>query len=219
MAYDFVRSSSQYLQGASLSSSIVAPFTLSALAYSVDTSNTQYIFIVRDNKLTLVDAHALVLRGAVAGDPLDATSRTDDGNPPTGQALSTTSYPSSTWFAAAGVFSATNSRTVYLDGGSSATNTQNVPITDIVIPQISGIPAGGSQLAFLDGRAAEVALWSAALTADEVASLAKGFKPTRIRPQSLVFYAPLIRDLQDVRGGLAITNNNSATVANHPRVY
>jgi hypothetical protein len=40
-----------------------------------------------------------------------------------------------------------------------------------------------------------------------------------VRPQSLRFYAPLIRDLQDVRGGLTITNTNSATVANHPRVY
>jgi hypothetical protein len=40
-----------------------------------------------------------------------------------------------------------------------------------------------------------------------------------VRPQSLVFYAPLVRDLQDVRGGLTITNNNGATVAAHPRVY
>ena len=62
-------------------------------------------------------------------------------------------------------------------------------------------------------------MWNAALTDAEIASLAKGYKPTRIRPQSLVFYAPLIRDLQDTRGSLAITNNNSATVANHPRVY
>ena len=40
-----------------------------------------------------------------------------------------------------------------------------------------------------------------------------------VRPHALRFYAPLIRDLIDIRGGLAITNNNSATVATHPRVY
>lgn len=43
--------------------------------------------------------------------------------------------------------------------------------------------------------------------------------PDKIRPQSLVFYSPLVRDLNDQKGGLTITNNNGATVANHPRVY
>ena len=69
------------------------------------------------------------------------------------------------------------------------------------------------------GRIAEVGLWNAALTASEIASLADGMTCDKVRPQSLVFYAPLIRDLQDLRGGLSITNNNTATVANHPRVY
>jgi hypothetical protein len=53
-----------------------------------------------------------------------------------------------------------------------------------------------------DGRTAEVGIWNAALTAAEIASLAKGMTPDKIRPQSLVFYAPLVRDLIDVRGGL-----------------
>ena len=69
------------------------------------------------------------------------------------------------------------------------------------------------------GQLAEVGIWNVALTAAEIASLAKGMTCDKVRPQSLVFYAPLIRDLQDVRGGLTITNNNTATVANHPRVY
>jgi len=41
----------------------------------------------------------------------------------------------------------------------------------------------------------------------------------KIRPQSLLFYGPLVRDLNDQKGGRIITNNNGATVANHPRVY
>lgn len=72
---------------------------------------------------------------------------------------------------------------------------------------------------FFPGDIAEVAVWDVALTDDEVVSLSKGFKPTRIRPQSLVFYSPLIRNLQDLSGGLAITNNNTATVSAHPRIY
>ena len=72
---------------------------------------------------------------------------------------------------------------------------------------------------FFDGSIAEVGIWSAALTAAEIASLAKGMTCDKVRPQSLVFYAPLVRDLVDAKGGLTITNNNTATVANHPRVY
>jgi hypothetical protein len=81
------------------------------------------------------------------------------------------------------------------------------------------LDSSGLPVLYFDGRIAEVGIWSAALTAAEVASLADGMTCDKVRPQSLVFYAPLVRDLQDVRGGLTITNNNSATVANHPRVY
>ncbi len=72
---------------------------------------------------------------------------------------------------------------------------------------------------YYGGQMAEVGIWNAALTAAEVASLAKGMTCDKIRPQSLVFYAPLVRDLIDQKGGLTITNNNGATVAAHPRVY
>jgi hypothetical protein len=70
-----------------------------------------------------------------------------------------------------------------------------------------------------DGLIAEVGIWNVVLTAAEIASLAKGMTCDKIRPQSLVFYAPLVRDLIDAKGGLTITNNNGATVANHPRIY
>ena len=72
---------------------------------------------------------------------------------------------------------------------------------------------------YFDGSIAEAAIYNAALTAAEIASLAKGMTCDKIRPQNLVFYAPLIRDLNDQKGGLVITNNNAATVAAHPRVH
>ena len=72
---------------------------------------------------------------------------------------------------------------------------------------------------YFEGLIAECGIWNVALTADEIASLADGMTCDKVRPQSLVFYAPLVRDLVDVRGGLTITNNNTATVADHPRVY
>jgi hypothetical protein len=69
-----------------------------------------------------------------------------------------------------------------------------------------------------NGDFAEAGMWQATLTAEEVASLAKGMTCDKIRPQSLVYYTPLIRDIQDLARGMTLTNTNS-TVANHPRVY
>lgn len=89
-------------------------------------------------------------------------------------------------------------------------------ITNSVIPQINGRNGANNLNSF---QSAEVGIWNAALTASEVASLAKGMTCDKVRPQSLVFYAPLVRDLNDQKGGLTITNNNAATVAAHPRVY
>lgn len=68
------------------------------------------------------------------------------------------------------------------------------------------------------GDFAELGMWQATLTAEEVASLAKGMTCDKIRPQSLVYYTPLIRDIQDLARGMTLTNTDS-TVANHPRIY
>jgi len=68
------------------------------------------------------------------------------------------------------------------------------------------------------GDYAELGMWQAALTAAEIASLAKGMTCAQVRPQSLVYYTPLVRDIQDIARGMTLTNTNS-TVANHPRVY
>jgi hypothetical protein len=130
----------------------------------------------------------------------------------------TSGYTANTWNHACGVATSATSRTVYLNGGSAATNAVNVSpvrLTTLAIGSRFVSSYGG----FANALIAEVGIWNAALTADEIASLAKGMNCDKVRPQSLVFYAPLVRDLIDAKGGLTITNNNGATVANHPRVY
>jgi hypothetical protein len=62
------------------------------------------------------------------------------------------------------------------------------------------------------------AVWNAALTDAEVAILATGFSPKKVRPQSLVFYAPLVREVRDLVGGVALSDTGT-TVADHPRTY
>jgi hypothetical protein len=153
--------------------------------------------------------------GNVAGDPVGIGT---DNN---GAAAvnSTAGFTANQWNHAAGVFTSTTSRTVYLNGGNSATNT----VSHNPISPNQGLRLGR----FIDvnfpfplaGQLAEVGIWNAALTAEEIASIAKGMTCDKVRPQNLVFYAPLVRDLIDAKGGRTITNNNGATVANHPRVY
>ena len=132
---------------------------------------------------------------------------------------STAAVTAGTWQHGCGVWDSITSRNVYLIGGNSATNTSNLTPLNINSIRIGARVFGGSPGVFFNGLLAEVGIWNAGLTAAEVASLAKGMTCDKIRPQNLVFYAPLIRDLLDQKGGLAITNNNGATVANHPRVY
>jgi hypothetical protein len=64
---------------------------------------------------------------------------------------------------------------------------------------------------------AEVAIYNTTLSADEVAALADGMTPDKVSPQGLVLYAPLVRDLIDLKGNTL--TNNSTTVVDHPRVY
>jgi hypothetical protein len=70
---------------------------------------------------------------------------------------------------------------------------------------------------YTDAKIAESAIWNVALTAAEIATLAAGYSPLFVRPQSLVFYAPIIRELNNLKGGV-LTNNGSAAVSVHPRI-
>lgn len=124
-----------------------------------------------------------------------------------------------TWIALTGLEESSTSRYVFSDTTKSTQNTTNIT------PATTGMGIGiGATYAtfpanFFNGLGAEAAIWDVALTDDEITSLARGFKPFRVRPQNLKFYAPIVRDLNDLCGALTITNNNTATVANHPRVY
>ena len=78
----------------------------------------------------------------------------------------------------------------------------------------------GAYWQYTTGRLAEAGIWSVALTTEEFAALAKGMSPRKIRPQSLVYYARLVRDVKEIKGGLAIADGGSGNaVADHPRIY
>jgi len=111
--------------------------------------------------------------------------------------------------------SSTTSRAGYLAGGSAVTNTTAVTLANMTALHIGSFEGASN----FDGDMSEIAMWNEALTQSEVDALAKGAAAYLVRPHALRFYAPMIRDLTDIRGGLAITNTNSATVTTHPRIY
>lgn len=107
----------------------------------------------------------------------------------------------------------------YLNGAVDLTETVGVPASIYSSTSDLNIARLTSGSFYFGGTMAEIGIWNTNLTDNQISSLSKGMTCNQVQPQNLVFYAPLVRDLQDVRGGLTITNNNAATVATHPRVY
>jgi hypothetical protein len=127
-----------------------------------------------------------------------------------------------TWQNAVGVWQSTTSRYASINTTASTANTATVNPTFNELhlgTRWQGTPTSALALAYYAGNLAEVAVWYAELNVDEINSLYKGFKPTRIRPQSLVYYVPLVRELIEPRSGVGLTAVNAPFVSNHPRVY
>jgi len=122
------------------------------------------------------------------------------------------------WHHAGGVFSAVNSRRAYFNGvGGSVESSSRTPSglgrTTVGAKNNNGsvIDASGNALI------AEAAIWNVALSDEEMALLAKGIAPSLIRPQALVAYLPLVRDLIDLKNpGWASVG--TVAVADHLRV-
>lgn len=211
MAYEFVKTSSQYIS-AQLGAAVSEPCTIALWFNTTDGASSPMLMsictVTSNNRkqVNVTDGTYKVTASAIAGGVA-------------GDATTTAGGSSGINAAASGVFTSSSSRTAYVNGGSSGTNTASVTTGNTAYIGIAARHNGTSWGAFPSAKLAETAIWSVDLTADEITSLSKGFSPRRIRPQSLVFYAPLLRDLTDIKGALTLTNNNSATVADHPRVY
>jgi hypothetical protein len=208
MAYQFASASSQYLSATNPVSA--APFTVAAWARVDNITGNKAIVTLNQNSGT----NRFALYAASAR--LSWFVNSSAGN---AQAQVTADTTANTWFHGCAVETSAASRTVYINGGLSGSNTTSRTPASIDAINVGTDRNNNTNTSLLSGQVCEVGIWSAALTLDEIASLAKGITCDKVRPSALVFYAPLVRELIDVRGGLTITNNNTATVAVHPRVY
>ena len=203
MAYGFSRSSTTWIDGPI--SFQAEPLTIAARVYRNPQGGGQgYVTLYNDGVET---GHGMDLT-------LRATSLRDGST--TRLATSTAGMSDNVWYHGAARFASSNSRSILLDGGNLGTNANNQDVNTFDRLRIGRSYNGTTQ--YLNGSVCEVAIWSAELTTDEVISLSKGFKAYRIRPQSLLYYVPLVRNVQELRSAIAL-DARSSTVENHPRVY
>lgn len=211
MARDFSEGSTQYLYAASAPATAV-PVTM-ACWFNPDTVSNQDVLICLVQDSSPWAQFSLRARGDLAYDYINAMAY---NGATAGAAKSTSGFSASTWQHACGVFVSSTSRYAYLNGGNKGSNTTNVTPSGIDSVFLGAIRTGAPD-GNLEGSLADVGIWTAALTDDEVLMLAKGLSPLMVRPGSLVFYARLIRTEDwDMVGGISLTAVNSPGVVAHP---
>lgn len=205
MAFSFQKSAMKYL----VSDFVIAgPFTMTFKMALSATASSQGFPAAAANAVVIDQARYFQTYGVDLG--ISAVSIVG-GTPAIASVVKT--LTKATTYTITGIFNE-SSRSCYVDT-QKTTDTATSSVQNSAYLFIGAI---SNSLGF-DGQISDFGVWSAALTDAEVNSLAKGFKPSRIRPQSLVFYAPLVRAAVDLARGITLTPVNGPTVAPHPRVY
>lgn len=216
MAYDF-NGSTQYLR---LSSApvTVAPLTIAAWGQVDVSTNGEYTLCSIDDFDYNVGGNSqefTIEFGADAGSINPIAMAGSAGT--NGFAIGATSLSTGTWYHFAGVFASSTSRTIYLNGSSDGSDTTSVTPTNVSDVGIGTTFKASAGSKFMNGKVGEIGIWNVALTVAEIGSLADGASPLFVRPQSLVFYAPVVRNLTNYKGAV-LTNTGSSAVFAHPRI-
>jgi hypothetical protein len=188
MARLFTSASSQYLENTSAVLTSM-PFTMACWFRSSDITTTQTAMALGASGSN--DRWALFLAGAQAGDFLQAAS-VQSGT--TTAAATTTGFLADTWHHGCAVFASANSRSIYIDGGSKGSNAGSSTPGTPNRTSIGARNSSGVYGVFMSGRIADAGIWNVALSDAEVAALAKGLHPTRMRPDALVAFWELCGD-------------------------
>lgn len=133
----------------------------------------------------------------------------------------TSSMSADTWYAIGTTYDGTTLRTYFngiQEGTISCSPSAQSPVYVDLLAALTS--AAGLDANFDIGQVAELAVWRVALPAAEMLSLAQGFRATRVRPQQLALYLPLVRTLQD-RLGRVVMSKLAGTegFTPHPRVF
>lgn len=203
--------SSDYLRIASALGITGTTFTMAAW-FRTDQLTADRAFAGLINVAGDGDGHWLSVAGTLASDPLQAGSV----NQGVGSATSTkTSVAStSTWYHGCGRWSGGSFLAILDGGGGSGASPGATSSPDRIEFGMAGVLG-----TYHDGDLAAMAMWSVSLTDAEVLSLAKGFPPRRVRPQSLVCDIPSVRNVLQRKSAATALTINGTGVATHHRSY
>jgi len=191
-----------------------------SLWFNAADATAKHTLLRLEHSSELNTRYLLIADGATDGDPVKWISQIGEYKYTAGQ----TSYTASTWqhvFASAYFGKTYMTLSVALNGALICAEKADAiaPTEDESYVQISGdnvfIPA-------IDGAIAEVAIYDIDMIEQGMEQarfeLARGFAPSRVMPQNLIFYAPLIRGLQDVVSANSLSAYNTPTVSAHPPI-
>lgn len=212
MARDF-NGSTQLLRNSNAVVS-VAPLTMACWFYATNVTTGNAYITIADSA---TDSSYWGLWGRGEVDDKVYCAQGDNVSP--SFALTSTTFSANTWHHAAAVFTSNSSRAVFLDGGGKGTDATTVGNPPSLDRTSIGILDRLNPVFYHNGYVAEPAIWSAALTDAEVVSLALGYSPELIRPQSLIEYWRLFGNQSPEPGrvnGYDMTLVNAPTKAAHP---
>jgi hypothetical protein len=212
MARTFVAASSQYLESTSTPSVTAVPLTM-ACWVRIASSSVLSLSAIENRSLSddnfRMYTNGLTINAAQGASAVSQVSTTAG------------SLVIGTWAHAAGVFTSNSSRTAYVNGVAGAANSVAIGApSGINSMSVGRLYHGASPLQYMDGDLAEIAIWNIALSAAELATLALGVSPLLVRPEALVFYAPLLGGSpeNDVMRRKSLTVTGATAATTHPRM-
>ncbi|MBE9479810.1 MAG: hypothetical protein IMY80_07575 [Chloroflexi bacterium] len=215
MARNFVRASSDKAENTVSAPVTAAPFTVSVWCKTdVDVTSDDHCVLQIQDKDGANDYWRLTADGSVSNGQF--LFYATDAN--AAIAYSGVVPSIGTWYHVACLEKASNSRKIIVGDNSGTDTTAKTPdnIDSITI----GYEGDSSPGDGWDGDIAEVAVWEIELAEAEIDVLQLGVSPLMVRPQNLVFYAPLIGKTSpeiEIVGGRALTLSGTTAIA-HPKV-
>lgn len=169
-------------------------------------------------------ASRYALIGVNSSDQLFAAK---NNTPDSATATTSSTVGTAAWAHICGKFSSNTSMDIFQDGANKQSSATSCTFNSDPTHAVIGAHAAGVGGSYFSGHMAEIAIWNVALDDAEVASLAKGFCPLLIRPQSIVAYFPFMRG--DTNGAthfdrykngynVAESGTGSPAQSAHPRV-
>lgn len=191
------------------------PATMAVWAYPTSTATGNVAWWLGDASSTLWNAFYMQL-GSSGGSPSVLSVVSASNNTFLG-ANTTANWSLNAWNHCAGVFDGTNFFS-YLNGGNSSSHAAGSAPLSFNVNVFGAADVNGVKDNYFTGRLAEAGLWNVALTANEIAALAAGVNPRRIRPGSLKSYWPLwglSSPEPDLSGGAYNLTLQGTSLANH----